>query len=155
MTQFLMIVAAALALVAGPPAAAEPAGGQDGQGAPSPRALLPWAGRLHLDGWRYLGFNDHAALFVTDGSNKVHPPYLRFWIRSERFVAGDGAGLRSDKRLIEVDCRNFRWTMLDSRAYAENDLKGAQLASAKTAPWRDVTDPEMVDALMFVCLGGR
>jgi hypothetical protein len=118
----------------------------------SHEAVLPWAARLHLGGWRYLGFNDREVLFATDGSNKLHAPYLRFWIRSERF--GDGqTGGGSSKRLVEVDCRNYRWTMLDSRTYAENDLKGPVLASGKTAPWQKVDDPDLMHALVFVCLG--
>jgi hypothetical protein len=118
----------------------------------SHQAILSWAGRLHLDGWRYLGFNEREALFATDGSNKIHAPYLRFWIRSERFADAAGEG-RSSKRQVEVDCRTHRWTLLDSHVYAENDLKGQLMASGETAPWQDVADPDLMHALVFVCLG--
>jgi len=120
------------------------------EGPPSQRAVLSWARGLHLHGWRYLGFNDREALFVTEPSNRFDPPRLRFWLRAERF--GPGGEARSHKRLIEADCDSFRFRLIEAHAYADNDLKGEVAAAARTAPWQDAADPDVEHAIAFACM---
>jgi hypothetical protein len=148
MRRTLAIVALAAA-TAGPAAAA---GRAPLAAAPGAREVLAWAHGLHLHGWRHLGYTDQEALFVTDPSNRLDPPRLRFWLRRERFGPPAAGEARSDRRLIEADCREMRFRQIDSRAYADNDLRGELLDSGRTAPWQAAKDADVQRAIVFACM---
>lgn len=143
---------AILALAAATAGAAAAAPRPPLEGPPGAHKVLQWARGLHLHGWRHLGYTDQEALFVTDASNRFDPPRLRFWLRRERFGPLAAGEARSDRRLIEADCADMRFRQIDSRAYADNDLKGRVLASGRTAPWQEAKDADVERAIVFACM---
>lgn len=151
----LMLAASLLlAIQETPPAQAPATAGQSGQSAvdgvtvtpgSKPKTMPRWAQKVRGDGWPFFAAGEDGAVLMfakTAKGNDGLMPRGRVWVRHEfrqprtEPEAPGAPAYRSEKLLVDIDCKTGRFRNAATFRYPDNNLEGAEDAYRFEQDWQ-------------------